>query len=246
MGSTLIRSGLVALLLSAAPLTAVAQQKVLPNDQAIKAQIEQRFFDAGLMGVRVEVHEHTVTLSGTVPSLWSKDQAIQQARKAHGVTDVISTLAIARGEGDAPLAEEIADAVRGSSNFSIFDDVSVRVADGVATLIGSVTTSDKSREFVKAASRVPGVQQVVNQIETLPASMMDDDLRYAIAMAIYSSPVFSAYANQRTGPIHIIVRRGQVTLTGIVGSEVERRTAEMFARGAFGARGVDNQLRVEK
>ena len=68
----------------------------------------------------------------------------------------------------------------------------------------------------------------------------------AIATAIYGSPIFSAYANQRTGPIHIIVRHGQVTLTGVVGSEVERRMAEMFAGEALGLRGVDNQLRLEK
>jgi osmotically-inducible protein OsmY len=116
----------------------------------------------------------------------------------------------------------------------------------VATLTGSVMTSDKSKEFVKLASRVRGVQQVVNRIETLPASMMDDDLRMGIAAGIYNSPVFSSYANQRIGPVHIIVRRGQVTLTGVVASEVERRMAEMIARSAFGAKGVDNRLRLEK
>ena len=246
MGTSWIRFGLVALLLSAVPLQAVAQQSTPLNDQAIKSRVEQRLFDAGLMGVGVEVHERTVTLRGVVPSLWLKDQAIQWTRKVHGVTDVISTLTITRAEGDEPLARDIADEVSGSSLFSIFDDVSVRVADGVATLIGSVTTSDKSREFAKLSSRVPGVQQVVNQIETLPASMMDDDLRFAIAAAIYGSPVFSEFASQRPGPIHIIVRRGQVTLTGVVGSEVQRRMAEMLARGAAGARGVDNQLRLER
>jgi osmotically-inducible protein OsmY len=37
-----------------------------------------------------------------------------------------------------------------------------------------------------------------------------------------------------------------VTLTGVVGSEVERRMAEMIARQGFGAKSVDNQLRLEK
>ncbi len=170
-----------------APEQALAEQSARLTDQQIKAQVEQRFFDAGLMGVVVDVHDRTVTLSGAVGSLWLKDQAIQQARKVHDVVGVVSTLTIARGEGDAPLAREIADDVSGFLLFSIFDDVSVRVADGVATLTGDVTTSDKSKEFTKVASRVRGVQEVVNRIETLPASMMDDDLRSAIAMVIYTS-----------------------------------------------------------
>jgi osmotically-inducible protein OsmY len=235
----------VLLLLAMAPGLALSQQGAGLTDQHIKSQVEQRCFDAGLMGVVVDVHDRAVTLSGTVGSLWLKDQAIQQARKVHAVVEVISTLTVARGEGDGPLAREVADDVSGSPFFTIFDDVAVHVADGVATLTGFVTVSDTSKEFVKLASRVRGVQQVVNRIETLPASMMDDDLRMAIAAGIYNSPVFSSYATQRIGPVHIIVRRGQVTLTGVVASEVERRMAEMIARSAFGAKGVDNQLRLE-
>ena len=239
-------AALVLLLFVAVPGQGLGDQRARSTDQQIKAQIEQRFFDAGLIGVAVDVHDRTVTLRGTVGSLWLKDRAIQQARGVRDVIDVVSTLTVARGESDEPLAREIADDVSGSPLFSIFDDVSVHVVDGVATLTGSVMTSDKSKEFVKLASRVRGVQQVVNRIETLPASMMDDDLRMGIAAGIYNSPVFSSYANQPIGPVHIIVRRGQVTLTGVVASEVERRMAEMIARSAFGAKGVDNQLRLEK
>ena len=76
---------------------------------------------------------------------------------------------------DQQISAKVEDAVSGSPLFTMFDDVSVRLADGVATLTGFVTTSNKSTEFMKLASRVRGVQQVVNQIETLPASMMDDD-----------------------------------------------------------------------
>jgi osmotically-inducible protein OsmY len=149
-------------------------------------------------------------------------------------------------EGDEWLAREIADDVSESPLFTIFDDVSVRVVDGVATLTGFVTPSNKSKEFTKLASRVRGVQQVVNQITALPPSMMDDALRAEVAMRIYSHPLFANYANQRVGPVHIIVRDGMVTLTGVVASEDERRTADMIARHAYGTWSVDNQLRLNK
>jgi osmotically-inducible protein OsmY len=152
----------------------------------------------------------------------------------------------ARGEGDAALTREVADAVIGSPLFTIFDDVGVRVAGGVATLTGFVTTSGKSKEFTALASRVRGVHQVVNRIETLPASMMDDELRADIAMRIRIHPVFYKYAKLRIGPVHIIVRDGQVMLTGVVASEVERRTADTIARHASGTWSVDNQLRLKE
>ena len=150
------------------------------------------------------------------------------------------------GKGDESLAREIADAVSGSLFYTMFDDVGVRVTDGVATLIGFVTTANKSTEFAKLASRVREVQQVVNRIETLPNSTMDDALRAEIAVKIYRSPAFADHGKQRVGPVHIIVRDGQVTLTGVVDSEAERQRAELIARHAHGTWSVDNQLRLEK
>jgi hyperosmotically inducible protein len=149
-------------------------------------------------------------------------------------------------KGDESIAREIADAVSGSLFYTMFDDVDVRVADGVATLTGFVTTSNKSKEFTKLASKVRGIQRVVNEIETLPASMMDEALRAEIAVKIYHSEAFSDHAKQRVGPVHIIVRDGMVTLTGVVDSEAERQRAGVIARYAHGTWSVDNQLRLEK
>ena len=150
------------------------------------------------------------------------------------------------GKGDASLACEIADKVSKSLFYTMFDDVNVRVVDGIATLTGFVTASSKSKEFAKLASHVSGIQRVVNEVETLPASMMDDALRAEIAVKIYHDAAFSDHAKQRVAPVHIIVRDGMVTLTGVVDSEAERQRAGLIARHAYGTWSVDNQLRLEK
>ena len=59
------------------------------------------------------------------------------------------------------------------------------------------------------------------------------------------SGTVASYAIQVNPPIHVIVQHGRVTLTGFVISEVERRKAEVIARGVFGVLGVDNKLREE-
>jgi hyperosmotically inducible protein len=45
-------------------------------------------------------------------------------------------------------------------------------------------------------------------------------------------------------PIHIVVENGRVTLTGAVGSEVERVKAGFTAGEVFGVMSVDNELQV--
>ena len=223
---------------------AAAAQHVALTDPQITAQIEHKLLDRHITGVGVSVREGVATLRGTVPSLWARDEAIAQARKADDVKDVIVELAIAAGESDLAVAEGIASRIRRYVFFTVFDDVDVEVTGGVATLTGAVTMPYKLQEMARLAAHVTGVQRVVNDIRTLPVSTFDDQIRYAVASRIYNDPMFWNYAIQVSPPIHILVDGGRVTLTGVVGSEVERRMAEILAREVFGIFSVTNKLRL--
>ena len=48
-----------------------------------------------------------------------------------------------------------------------------------------------------------------------------------------------------TYPIHIIVRNGHTTLHGTIGSEMDKRMAEIRAREVGGVFSVDNKLGVD-
>ena len=78
----------------------------------------------------------------------------------------------------------------------------------------------------------------------LPASSFDDQLRQQIARAIYGNANFWNYAMMRNPPIHIIVERGRVTLTGVVRSEVDRLLARSLAT-QFNALSVSNELKTD-
>ena len=73
----------------------------------------------------------------------------------------------------------------------------------------------------------------------LPVSQFDDELRFRIARAIYGNSSFWNYAAMANPPIHIVVNRGRVTLTGVVNSNVERMLARSLATG-FGSFEVKN------
>ena len=143
------------------------------------------------------------------------------------------------------IINDVSSEVRKYTRFTIFDDVRVGVAeDGVLVLSGRVTMPFKKDDIARIASRVAGVSTVRNELSVLPVSSYDDDLRYRIARAIYGNANFWHYAAMANPPIHIIVERGHVTLTGVVNSNVERMLARSLAT-TFGAFSVKNELRTD-
>ena len=198
------------------------------SDEQIKAKVEHKLsqLDLDSSNLTVGVRNRVVMLSGTVPSAWLKQRAIDKARKADDVTSVVSELSVMKAESDDVVANEVAERVRRYAFYSIYDDIDGRVNNGLVTLTGKVTAPYKASDIAGLVAKVAGVREVDNQIETLPVSTFDDQLRFAIGRRIYRDSLFSNYAIQVNPPIHIVVDRGHVTLTGAVNSEVERRTAE--------------------
>lgn len=146
---------------------------------------------------------------------------------------------------DADLARQVVNAIQRYSRFSMFDDVTIAVENRVVTLTGSVTTPVKKHEIGSRVGKIDGVRQLVNGIHVLPLSPYDDDLRVRVARAIYNHPSFWQLAGMVQPPIHIIVDRGHITLTGRVGTQFDRSLAYALAQvpGAFS---VTNELKIDK
>lgn len=221
-----------------------AEVRVPRSDAQVQAAVESALQDRDIEGVRVTARSGHVTLEGMVPNAWSRNESEWVAFKVRDVESVANRLTVARGESDAATAREVAEQVRRYVLYSVFDDVSVGVKDGRVTLTGEVTAGFKASDLGRIASKVRGVQEVRNEIHTLPASLFDDQVRAAIASRLYGDPVFERYALQVPPPIHIVVENGHVTLTGAVASEVERVKAGFVAREVFGVMSLDNELKV--
>jgi osmotically-inducible protein OsmY len=146
---------------------------------------------------------------------------------------------------DDALQRQVLNAIRGYSNFTIFDDVNVAVSDRAVTLTGRVTMPFKRDDIGTRVGKIDGIKGLVNDIQVLPVSIEDSRLRTRVAQAIYGSSAFWQYASMINPPIHVIVERSRITLTGCVSSEVERRLAYALAQ-VPGALGVTNELRVDK
>jgi hyperosmotically inducible protein len=145
---------------------------------------------------------------------------------------------------DLQIFKDVATSVERYTRFTIFDDVSANVTDGVVTLTGKVTMPYKRDDIAKRVGKVAGVREVRDQISVLPVSQFDDELRYRIARSIYNNSNFWNYAIMPNPPIHIVVEHGRVTLTGVVQSNVDRMLARSLAT-QFGAFSVTNALKTD-
>lgn len=129
--------------------------------------------------------------------------------------------------------------------FTIFDSVHASIDDGVVTLTGKVTMPYKADDIGKRVAKVEGVRAVRNQLDVLPVSQFDDNLRVRIARAIYSHPSLANYGLGPNPSIRIIVERGRLTLDGVVVNDMDRQIARAIA-GQFGTFGITNALKTEQ
>jgi hyperosmotically inducible protein len=128
--------------------------------------------------------------------------------------------------------------------YGVFDNLVFRVNGGVVELYGQVTRPTLKTDAERAVQRIEGVEKVINKIEVLPLSPMDDQIRLAEYRAIYGHPVLNRYAHQAVPPIHIIVKNGHVTLEGAVASESDKNIAGVQANSVPDVFEVVNNLRV--
>ena len=234
---------LVVLLLLAAAVPVGAAVSDAELTRNIQRQLSG--LDYGSRRPVVAVNAGVVTLTGTVVSLWLKEETINRILKVPGVESVMSELTIAKAESDEKLAAEVADRIRSYSLFTVYDDFQGRVRNGTVYLGGAVTDPKKLSDVVERVAKIKGVQAIDNKVAVLPANQGDDQLRVAIGNAIYRLPEFERYS-MADPPIHIVVDRGHVTLIGAVRSEIEKRKAVEAARFVNGVLALEDKVQLVK
>jgi hyperosmotically inducible protein len=128
--------------------------------------------------------------------------------------------------------------------YSVFDNLSFRVEGDTVILEGQVVRPTLKSDAEGVVKNIEGVGRVVNNIEVLPLSPMDDQIRKAVYRAIFSEPGLSRYAESAVPSIHIIVKNGNVILVGVVDSEADKNLANIRASSVPNVFSVKNELVV--
>jgi hyperosmotically inducible protein len=128
--------------------------------------------------------------------------------------------------------------------YSVFDNLAFRVDGSHVTLLGQVARPSLKDDAGRVVKKIEGVESVTNNIEVLPVSPNDDHIRRDVYRAIYSQPGLDLYSLRAVPTIHIIVKNGNVILTGAVGNQGDKDRAGLAANGVSGVFSVKNELLV--
>ena len=131
--------------------------------------------------------------------------------------------------------------------YGVFDNLAFQVSGGgTVTLKGQVTRPTLKSDAENVVKRIEGVEAVENEIEVLPVGGIDDRIRLATYRAIYGHDALNRYALRAVPTIHIIVKNGDVTLEGVVATEMDKNIAGIQANSVPGVFSVKNNLHIVK
>ncbi len=149
-------------------------------------------------------------------------------------------------QGDERIVREVRHELLMLPYYGVFDDLEYRVDGHTVVLQGYVISehSTTKADAERAVKKIEGVDKVVNNIEVLPPSPMDDGLRAQLYRKIYGYGPLFKYANFAIAPIHIVVKNAHVTLKGVVDNDTDKNLVGMLANQVPGVFEVTNDLRV--
>jgi osmotically-inducible protein OsmY len=130
--------------------------------------------------------------------------------------------------------------------YGVFDNLEYQVNGTEVILSGVVisehaTTKEDAGKFVKS---IPGVTKVVNNIEVLPPSPFDNQIRRAEYRTVFSQADLGRYTMGAIPQVHIIVKNGHVSLEGVVMNQMDKNMAGIVANTVPGVFSVENNLRI--
>jgi len=161
------------------------------------------------------------------------------------VVAVVASLGVACSQG----VEESSTAPKGAEIESWIEEaiaadprtggaqLEVQVAEGIASLAGTVPSLAAQRYAVLLAKRTLGVRGVVDQISVLPAARPDTEIAADVRRRILDSSVV-----QSSG-LEVLCRDAVVTLRGRVSSGSQRVAADLLASEVRGVKQVVNRLK---
>jgi osmotically-inducible protein OsmY len=181
-----------------------------------------------------------IVLIGTT-SLWLAAAASAQsgvddaAAAANGTAHVAGLLPT-----DADLETQLNHELRATG-------ITPRIEDGVATLEGTVPSEADRDRAAQIARRAPGVTDVRNRLVVIPEASVAVHAGVPLAAAVDTAVSARLAADPRFAGRRIAVRsssRNAVTLTGEVGSEVDKAVAGRIAADTDSVSEVRNRLVV--
>lgn len=143
------------------------------------------------------------------------------------------------------IEKEVWKSIMRLPRYEVFDIISFKVEGSTVTLYGKVRNSINRPDAANSVKRIAGVEKVVNNIELLPVSRFDDDLRRRLFRQIVRTGNLYRYFLGVNPSVRLIVEHGNITLEGNVATRGDYDLMYIAARGVTGSFSVTNNLTIE-
>ena len=194
--------------------------------------------------IQVKVTGDKIILTGTVPSLYDKQQAEEDAHSIDENYSIVNNLKLENTNiPDSILIKTIMNKIQSNLFYTVFDWLNVSSSNGVVTLKGWVHEPWLKTQYQTEIEKIPGVKMIDNNLKN---TFGPGEFGIRVARLIYNNPMFYGLQYEKNPPIHIIVNNGNVILEGNVKTETQRSVAENLVRYRTDAFSVENNLKVEK
>jgi hyperosmotically inducible protein len=226
----------------------LSQKQARQPDSQVLADVRASLTSDRFKDVSVSVKSGVVDLSGSVELYAYKEEAERKAQHNKNAAAVRNEIRVAGPQvPDDELRNKLVEKVqydRVGYGTTAFNAISVSVRNGVVTLGGHAYGPTDKDSAISLATHMRSVQDVIDQVEVDPVSPMDDRIRIQVARSIYGHPSLNKYAIDPGKPIRISVQNGNVTLFGVVDSQMDKDVANIRANSVPGIFKVTNQLEV--
>jgi osmotically-inducible protein OsmY len=191
--------------------------------------------------VGVAVRNRVVTLNGTVDSYAEKLAAQEAAHRVPGALDVVNKIEVRSTERGRRSDEEIARALRHALEWNVLvhaEQIQSAVVNGWVTLRGAVGYYSEREDAERAASSLPGVRGVTNNIRVVTV-VEPQRVKFLIEDAL------DRRADREASRIKVEVNEGEVTLSGAVNSWGEKKAILGIVSHAPGVTAVHDHLLID-
>ncbi len=129
--------------------------------------------------------------------------------------------------------------------YEVFDFISFKVEGSTVTLYGKVRNGINKSDARNRVKNIPGVTNVVNNIEILPPGSFDDSIRVNLYRTLARRGGLYRYLYEVNPSVRLVVDRGHVTLEGYVANKGDYNLMNILANGVPNVFSVTNNLKVD-
>lgn len=217
--------------------------------------------DQRFKNINITVNKRNVYLSGTIDSEQSHQLLREKLNNVEGILKISDQIDVGDTVGDLTPAKrnkmpmsssteidrqltlKAQNSLRGGKLSKGYDNVTVYVRHGIATVTGSIEKESEQNDILKRIQDIDGIQDVENHLSLNASerSLTDSQLALKARETLKGGVISRGYDN-----INVNVRNGKATIKGNVATASEQADIIKRIQDIDGIKDIENLITIKK